>query len=431
MRILVGLMVLAGVAHAATTPRHVMLTYARDANGHASSTSMIVTYATDIINSPEELENYKALVDTNVRWGTTAASLTQTAVGTSSNFANEAYRSQIHEAVMTGLTPDTKYFYQVGADAGGWSPVHSFTTKSRDLTYAIYGDFGYVNSRITDQLNLQVGKVFDAVIHIGDMAYNLDTQMGVYGDKFLDQIETVTTQVPYVTVPGNHEAASNFSHYKARFGGVTSGLGKSTGNNLWYSWNQGLIHWLAFDTEVYTYSPDSHQQRNQIDFIRNDLIEANKNRAAQPWIIAYAHKASWMENTNFSEILPLLHSHGVDILLAGHVHNYARLLPFHGKVVDEQVDKKKYVNAKYLTQIVTGSPGCQEGVSPITSCGPIKEACAEVSKDYGFARLHVVNATHLHWQWELVANSAEQVKTGQFVVHDDFWFVQNHHGPRA
>jgi hypothetical protein len=393
---------------------------------------MIVTYATDIVNVALQ-EPWAPLLATTVRWGTSASALDQQAAGTSHEFIQGVYHSQLHEAILTPLREDTKYFYQVGDAAGGWSPVHSFTTKSKDHTYAVYGDFGYVNSRITEQLNVQVAAgVFDAVLHIGDFAYNLDTSNGVYGDKFQDQISTVTASVPYITIPGNHEAANNFSHYKNRYGGVSAGLGKNSGHNLWYSWNHGLVHFLAFDTEVYNYSPDARQQRNQIDFMRNDLIEANKNRDKQPWIIAYGHKASWMDTTNFSEFLPLLHSQGVDILLAGHVHNYARVYPFHGQAVDTQPQKQTWTNAKYLTQIVTGSPGCQEGVSPITSCGPSSpHACALVSKDYGFAKMRIYNATHLHWQWELVAQSPEQVENRDFAIFDDFWFIQHNHGPRA
>lgn len=35
----------------------------------------------------------------------------------------------IHFADMTHLQPDTRYFYQVGDDKGGWSAIYSFVTE--------------------------------------------------------------------------------------------------------------------------------------------------------------------------------------------------------------------------------------------------------------------------------------------------------------
>lgn len=47
----------------------------------------------------------------------------------------------------------------------------------------------------------------DAVIHNGDMAYNLDDEDGFRGDEFMRQIETFAAYVPYQTSVGNHENA--------------------------------------------------------------------------------------------------------------------------------------------------------------------------------------------------------------------------------
>lgn len=47
-------------------------------------------------------------------------------------------------------------------------------------------------------------------------AYNMDDFNGLKGDEFMNMIEPVYARVPYMGVPGNHEAAYNFSHYKNR-----------------------------------------------------------------------------------------------------------------------------------------------------------------------------------------------------------------------
>lgn len=101
-----------------------------------------------------------------------------------------------------------------------------------------------------------------------------------------------------------------------------------------------------------------------------------------------AHKAWWMDHTDFSAVTPLLHKYGeaalllvllallvplplcrcqcvtvrdmvagVDLFLAGHVHNYQRTLPYLGDDVDMQADSGHYVNPKYMTTLIVGSPG--------------------------------------------------------------------------
>ncbi|CAH8517173.1 unnamed protein product [Schistosoma guineensis] len=37
------------------------------------------------------------------------------------------------------------------------------------------------------------------------------------GDQFMRNIQPIASKVPYMTCVGNHEAAYNFSNYKARF----------------------------------------------------------------------------------------------------------------------------------------------------------------------------------------------------------------------
>lgn len=84
-----------------------------------------------------------------------------------------------------------------------------------------------------------------------------------------------------------------------------------------------------------------------LNFMKADL--AAVDRARTPWVVAYSHKVRvccvpllrpasgdslpaphlqhwWMDNTDFSQISPLLQAAGVDVLFAGHWHYYYRLL---------------------------------------------------------------------------------------------------------
>lgn len=56
---------------------------------------------------------------------------------------------------------------------------------------------------------------------------------------------------------GNHETGYNSSHFVERFNGMPSTTGTiwtyngEAPNNWWFSWNHGLVHFVAFSTECY------------------------------------------------------------------------------------------------------------------------------------------------------------------------------------
>ena len=94
-----------------------------------------------------------------VRYGTSANNLILTATGISKTYkasdmcappANSSvyFRDPgyLHEVILTGLQPNTKYFYQYGSPGSVFSEVKTFTTglKSGDTTpytFIAYGDF--------------------------------------------------------------------------------------------------------------------------------------------------------------------------------------------------------------------------------------------------------------------------------------------------
>ncbi len=74
--------------------------------------------------------------------------------------------------------------------------------------FAIYGDMGNENAQSLARLQqgTQDG-TFDAILHVGDFGYDLDSDNGHVGDEFMRQIESVAAYVPYMTCAGNHESA--------------------------------------------------------------------------------------------------------------------------------------------------------------------------------------------------------------------------------
>ena len=57
-----------------------------------------------------------------------------------------------------------------------------------------------------DRLQLDAAlDMYDAVLHIGDFAYDLDDDDGKVGDEFMRMVEPLTARAPYMVAAGNHE----------------------------------------------------------------------------------------------------------------------------------------------------------------------------------------------------------------------------------
>lgn len=166
------------------------------------------------------------------------------------------------------------------------------------------------------------------VLHSGDYAYDFDSANGEVGDGYMRQLEPVISRMPYMGIPGergrapldpagsvarltppspppvivqppgNHESASNYSHYKTRFASVVENAGANSGSGtaMFYSFDDGLAHFLMWDSEAF-WSQPADSQLAMLNFIQADLAKANANRAAVPWIISLAHKAWYMDST--------------------------------------------------------------------------------------------------------------------------------------
>lgn len=107
------------------------------------------------------------------------------------------------------MTPQTRYFYHCGSNLG-WSPEFWFETPRQDSDWsphvALFGDMGNENAQSLARLQEETQRhVYDAVIHVGDFAYDMNSENAAVGDQFMRQIEPLAAYVPYMVCPGNHE----------------------------------------------------------------------------------------------------------------------------------------------------------------------------------------------------------------------------------
>ena len=354
----------------------------------------------------------------------------------------------IHRVRLTGLKTGTDYIYSCGNDIYGWSTIYHFSTITKgppwqNITkFIFFGDLGDTNSvSLANIIEETQTHNIDAILHAGDFAYNFYDDNGNVGDRYMNDIQPLAANIPYMTAVGNHEYLYNFSHYINRF---TMPDYYNGHGNMYYSWNIGPLHIITLSSEYYYFFPGQREQlvQQQYQWLENDLIRANlpQNRFKQPWIIVMGHKPFYcsnvakdlcatidnpirvgllVNNTRIYGLEYLLTKYSVDLTLWAHEHSYERLYPVYDyNVYKEGVYYKNktayYYNPKVPVQIISGSPGCNEKLTPFKN--KTFDWSAFRSETYGYGHMYAHNATHLN----LVQISGTSGKT-----IDNLWIIKD------
>eukprot|EP00095_Tigriopus_kingsejongensis_P003965 maker-scaffold79_size400133-snap-gene-3.16 protein:Tk03965 transcript:maker-scaffold79_size400133-snap-gene-3.16-mRNA-1 annotation:"iron zinc purple acid phosphatase-like protein" len=386
-----------------------------------------------------------------VKYGKEFAELNLLAEGSSSLFVDggqEKRHQYIHRVTLENLGgPNEVFGYQVGSEQA-WSTIFAFRTLRSDPDWspiiAIFGDMGKDNARSLPRLEQEVQEgMYDLVFHVGDFAYDMEEDNARIGDDFMNEIESIAAYVPYMTCPGNHDEAYNFSNYKARF----SMPGDA--ESMYYSFNLGPVHFISISTEFYFFLEyGTEMVANQFEWLVQDLKDANQpeNRAERPWIIVIAHRPMYCSNsitdddcifvdsrirvglelgTDYVFGLEQLFFHNnVDLYLAGHQHSYERMFPIlNYTTVNGPDEEEPFTNPKAPVHLTTGAAGNEGGQAPFDNQQPARTVFR--TEDYGYARLYAHNGTHLEIEQVSVDLASFSAKDGAVV--DQFWLINDSH----
>lgn len=297
----------------------------------------------------------------NVRWRTNIASKSRVAVGTTLGtypiVVNDATTVTEHELRITGLSPDTKYYYRFGTDTNfiqGDSTNFFVTapsdTSTRQITIAAFGDCGrndnnFQTGSLTAYQNYlasQNKKAADMMLLIGDNAYDAGTDAEFSANFFARYSSNILKNHMLFPAPGNHDYANSSARqadhnvpYYNLFSLPSAGEcgGVPSGTEAYYSYNWGNVHILSLD---------SYGQENagttrlydttgaQVTWIKNDLAANTKK-----WTIAYWHHPPYTMGSHNSDgeaelvnirqrFIKILERNGVDMIICGHSHDYER-----------------------------------------------------------------------------------------------------------
>ncbi|OLQ13473.1 Purple acid phosphatase 18 [Symbiodinium microadriaticum] len=298
----------------------------------------------------------------------------------------------IHTVVLTGLEPGVEYTYQVDNDGRKFSFKMPQEGQHYPYKVGLVGDIGQTPVS-NSSFHLLQGLKPELVLLTGDLSY----ADGYYPrwDSYGIMAEPLNARVPVMSCPGNHEYASAeaFKSYNARYPMPYAQSG-SVDPNYW-SRDIGPMHVVALNSYAAS-GPDSFQ----FNWLKKDLEAFNRKRT--PWLVVMMHAPFYNSNLGhlgeatvmMGDLEELFFKHGVNVVLAGHVHSYERTWPVYKN--ETTVCAPVYINigdggnregayAKWL-------PGEHGALEPTWS--------AFRQGAFGMAELELSNETHAQFVWK-------------------------------
>lgn len=290
-----------------------------------------------------------------LRWGTEDPDKFIIEYGLSPDNLNlsqlEAAPSTNHRVTLTGLLPDTTYYYRLSrpGQSKKKAEINDFVTapltgSTRETRIWLLGDPGKTPDKIRvrdaalnwfDQHPRKNLPDLDLVMSTGDQAYPNCTYEEYVRD-FLLPYQEIFKRVPIWPVFGNHDAR-RWAFYQlfdrpahAELGGFASG------SQSYFSFDYAQTHFIFLD------SNDSHiiPGSPMLDWLIQDLA-----RNQQIWTIVMFHHPPYTRGSYDSDkvysrkhrhsnirkhLLPILELAQVDVVVSGHSHAYEHSDLIHG-----------------------------------------------------------------------------------------------------
>ena len=289
-----------------------------------SATGAVVRWRTDVATG------------SRVRYGLAPTSLSGVADGASGVID--------HSVTLSGLSPDTLYYYSVGTAtetlAGGDSTfffrTHPLLGTVLPTRIWVIGDSGTANASAQAVRNAYVTfagtRATDAWLMLGDNAYSSGTD-AEYQNAVFNMYPAILKQAFLWPTLGNHDTAGSsnppstlpyYQMFTLPMNGEAGGI--ASGTEDYYSFDRGNIHFVCLDSMTSDRSPTAAMAT----WLVNDLAAT-----AQTWLIAFWHHPPYSKGSHNSDteielvemrqnILPILEDYGVDLVLTGHSHSYER-----------------------------------------------------------------------------------------------------------
>ena len=310
---------------------------------------------------------------------------------------------RIYRATLRNLRPGASVPYRVTLNGSVVFEAAAQARKPGSHRMIVFGDAATGSVPQAAIAKAVMAAHPDAVFITGDLVYGRG-RAAEYRAHFFPVYNSddvpLMRRVPVLGVPGNHDvpfaqwpdASAYFAYWSLPLNGpalsagdanaapVTAGMhdavvtasGPAFPRMASYSFDYGKVHWTVLDSNVYT----DWESPVMKAWLEADLKAA---RGAAWRIVALHHPLFQSSRSHFDDqwmrpLSPILEKYGVDLVLAGHVHNYQRTAPIRFKptkvglrgkpvegtfTVDQTFDGKTITRAQGIIHIVTGAGGAE------------------------------------------------------------------------
>ena len=281
--------------------------------------------------------------DAVIEYRLEGAEKSQTIGATDKAFTDDGSTTYIHEATLTGLTPNTKYEYRVGYGTDRRSDWYRLETAGA----SVYDVLIYPDSQSGDYSQWEEIVKSSALrnprttlyISMGDLVDN--GEHAYQWRTWLNSIKPLSANVPLATTLGNHEMYTLDWKMREPYAYLNYFAVPPNGNEIfnrrYYSYDFGDVHYVVLDTMLYesnhednhdTHHPDLYDV--QVQWLRQDLTTNTKK-----WTVVLMHRDPFQyafdrpganRAIGFDDegvlFMPIFDEFNVDLVLSAHLHSY-------------------------------------------------------------------------------------------------------------
>ncbi len=267
-------------------------------------------------------------------------------------FKDASKDTQQFEATITGLKPQTTYYYAIfdgeerltAEDDSYHFVTHPVPGSDATTYFWVVGDSGTggkAQAQVHDAMISYLegnGRKLDLYLHVGDMAYGSGTNKE-FSDRFFDMYEPTLRNTVCWPSMGNHEGRTSkgidgtgpyYDAYMCPTEGEAGGL--PSGTEAYYSFDHGKVHFICLD---------SHDLDRRPTGAMAQWLKADLEKTKAEFLVAFFHHPPYTKGSHDSDketqliemrqhIMPILESGGVDIVFTGHSHIYERSMLING-----------------------------------------------------------------------------------------------------